>query len=398
MDYQVCEPLYSANKDSRTKVTVNQGGTSSGKTYTIEQLLLEIALMDAGCVITIVGQDVPNLKKGAIRDMAKIISSSPYIQKQLYDYANTKGYNKTDRIYEFRNGSIIEFNSYENEQDARGGRRDYLYINECNGVPYEVYWQLKIRTRKRVFLDYNPSARFWCHEKVIGQADSTLIISDHRHNSFLTQELHDEIENIPDKELWRVYARGLTGQIHGLIYPKYRIVDEIPGLFPFCYGLDFGYNHKTALVQVSFDTKRLFWDEQIYQTELTIGDLIQQMKELKIGKTKIYADHAAPDKIVDLQRAGFNVSKANKDVKNGLDFVKRNGLYVTKRSKGLISEIGSYKYKIQEINGSSVTLDEPVKFKDDGMDAGRYGSYTGWRLNNGIIVSEDMDYDMLDAA
>lgn len=401
MHYQVCEPLYTANRNPRCKIVVNQGGTSSAKTYTILQCLFDIASSEPGAVITVVGQDVPNLKKGAIRDAAKIVESNPYFQLQFRDYVNTKGFNKTDRVYEFKNGSIIEFVSYENEQDARSGKRDYLFVNEANGIDYEIYWQLAIRTKKTIYLDYNPSSRFWVHERLLGNDNCQLIISDHRHNQFLSKEQHELIESIDDEEYWKVYARGMTGSIKGLIYPKYKIIETFPTTFPIVYGLDFGYNHKTALIKVAYDKigKNLFWEEQIYQSELTVGDTIALMKELNIGKSLIYADHAAADKIEDLNRAGFNVKKADKDVKNGIDFVKRNGLYVTKASKGLILELGSYKYKVKD----GITLDEPVKFKDDGVDAARYGSYTGFRKNKGIVVSDNIPEaesydDLLDAA
>lgn len=388
--FQVCEPLFSANFYSKKKVNVNQGGTSSAKTYTIMQVLHLMCVYRPNSVVTVVGQDIPNLKKGAIRDSRKIVESTPFLQAHLKDYNITKGYNKTDRIHEYKNGSIIEFASFDSEQDAKNGKRDFLFLNEANGIPYEIYFQLSIRTNVMEFLDYNPTARFWVHDRLVGKPTVNLFISDHRHNRFLSKQKHDEIENIPDKELWKVYARGLTGQITGLIYSHYKIIEQMPGLSTQKYGLDFGFNHKTALVGVERDANRLFWDELIYQSELTIGDLVPMMKELNLGRSTIYADHAAPDKIEDLIRAGFNVHKADKDVTNGLDFVKRNGLYITKRSKGLIGEVLSYKYKEKD----GILSEEPVKFKDDGMDAGRYGSYTGFRKAGGMVVSTaGDDYD-----
>lgn len=142
-----------------------------------------------------------------------------------------------------------------------------------------------------------------------------------------------------------------------------------------------------ALTQLEHDADRLFVDEQIYQSEMTISDLIHDMKELNIGKKPVYADHAAPDKITDLRRAGFNIHPADKDVKNGIDFIKRKKIYITKRSKGIISEIIAYKWKVKD----DITLDVPVKFKDDGMDSMRYGAYTGFRRPSGLIVSNSND-------
>ena len=396
---QVCEPLFSANMNPEKgkKIVVDQGGTGSAKTFTILQVLHLILADRPGMVCTVVGQDVPNLKKGAIRDSNKIIASSPYLQSRLLNYKQTKGYNKTERIHEYKNGSIMEFNSYDNEQDAKSGKRDFLFINEANGIPFEIYFQLSIRTKIREYLDYNPSARFWVHDKLLGRPNVQMIISDHRHNRFLPESMHKEIEDLinTDEELWKVYARGMTGKITGLVYPNFKIIDQLPFLSKPKYGLDFGYNHKTALIEIEHDTNRLFWNELIYQSELTMGDLIPMMKDLNLGKSLIYADHAAPDKIEDLQRAGFNVHKADKDITNGLDFVKRNGLYVTKSSKGILKEIRSYKYKTKD----GLAIDEPVKFMDDAMDAGRYGSYTGFRKPGGMTIGNtDSGDDWLDAA
>lgn len=373
--------LYKQNYLSWAKVTINQGGTSSGKTYAIIQVLFTVAIENPNTIITVVGQDIPNLKKGALRDAKAIYSASEFLEMR------TKNYNKTDRIFEFKNGSIIEFTSFDDEQDAKSGKRDYLFINEANGISYSVYWQLAIRTRKKIFIDYNPTASFWVHEKLMGQKDVEVLLSDHRNNTFLSEEQHSEIENIPDKELWKVYARGLTGKVHGLIYPQYRLCDEIPEFVKTCYGLDFGYNHKTALIEVGQWENRLFWHELIYQNELTVADLIYQMKELGIKSNIIYADSARPDAIEDLKRARFNVKQADKDVKNGIDFVKRHQLYITKNSAGILKEIQHYKWKEKD----GAFLDEPVKFRDDAMDAARYGSYSH-RKSDKIIIADGSNY------
>lgn len=378
--------LYEQNYYGTSKVTVNQGGTSSGKTYAIIQVLFMLAVEKPNTIITVVGQDIPNLKKGALRDAKTIYGSSELLQQFIDNY------NKTDRIFEFKNGSIIEFTSYEDEQDAKSGKRDYLFINEADGISYQSYWQLYIRTRKRIFIDYNPTSSFWVHEHLIGRKNVELLISDHRNNSFLPEEEHNEIENIEDRELWKVYARGLTGRVHGLIYSAYQLCDGIPEFAKTCYGLDFGYNHKTALIEVGKWDNRLYWHELIYQSELTISDLIYQMKDLSVGKKLMYADSARPDAIEDLKRAGFNVRQADKDVKNGIDFIKRHQLYITKSSTGLIKELQHYKWKEKD----GAFMDEPVKFKDDAMDAARYGSYSQ-RRSSTIIVSTGSYYnDILD--
>jgi phage terminase large subunit len=89
--------LFKQNYHSTAQTVVNQGGTSSGKTYAIEQVLFCLACENHKQVITVVGQDIPNLKAGALRDALNIYNSSDQLKTLV------KNYNKTDRIFEFHN-------------------------------------------------------------------------------------------------------------------------------------------------------------------------------------------------------------------------------------------------------------------------------------------------------
>jgi phage terminase large subunit len=61
-------PVFERNYAGAKPTVVNQGGTSSGKTVSILQVLFVLRAAGANLVATVVGQDIPNLKKGAIRD------------------------------------------------------------------------------------------------------------------------------------------------------------------------------------------------------------------------------------------------------------------------------------------------------------------------------------------
>jgi phage terminase large subunit len=269
--------LFKCNYEAQKHVVVNQGGTSSGKTFAIQQVLFAIACENAGQVITIAGQDIPNLKAGAMRDAQTIVNQSDHIQGMI------RAFNKSDRVYEFHNGSIIEFKSYDDAQDAKSGKRDYLFVNEANGFSWDVYNELALRTRKRIFLDYNPNASFWVHDKLLGKEDVQLLISDHRHNPFLDDSIHEKIENIrdEDEEQWKVYARGLTGKVTGLVFTNWLLCDAIPlQARRLAYGLDFGYtNDQTGLLEVYLQNGELWVNELLYETSLTNQD---------INRAKIY--------------------------------------------------------------------------------------------------------------
>lgn len=239
-------------------LTVNQGGTSSGKTYSILQVLFLKAFEFERSRITVVGQDIPNLKKGAIRDAQTIVFSSPFIQNTLL------GYNKTDRIYYFKNGSIIEFTSYQDGQDAKNGKRDFLFLNEANGVGYEIFKELFQRTSKHTWIDFNPTGEFWLHEKAFLQRPTVRMIkSTYIHNPFVDAEIIKKIEayeptpeNIAngtaDEYLWQVYGLGEMGILEGVLFP----INELKFYDPLTInwkGEETQIEHKSGYVDIADD-------------------------------------------------------------------------------------------------------------------------------------------------
>lgn len=377
MPFKVIGALFRANTDKAARVYINQGGTSSGKTYTIMQVLIYVAILEAGSITTVVGQDLPNLKVGALRDTKTILAGSDWL-------AGFFELHESEHYLRCRNGSIIEFKSYKDEQDAKNGKRDYLFVNEANGIPYEIYWQLAIRTRKRIWIDYNPSERFWVHNEIKGRKGVKMIISDHRGNPFLSKEEHERIESIEDKELWKVYARGLTGKLSGVIFPNFRIVDSLPECASWKvqgYGLDFGFtNDPTALVHCIIAHGELWTDLEIYETGLTNPMIAENAKEAGLTKAdQIIADSAEPKSIAELRNAGLWVIptvKGGDSITVGIDILHRYKWNVTRRSIGMIEELQSYKWK-KDRDGKKTNT--PVDKFNHAIDATRY--FALMRLN-----------------
>jgi len=363
--------LFTQNYGSKAHTVINQGGTSSGKTYAIEQVLFCLASTTEKLVITVVGQDVPNLKAGAVRDALSIYNSSEALQ------AMVKHYNKTDRVFEFYNGAIIEFKSYENAQDAKSGKRDYLFVNEANGIDWAVYTELALRTRIKTFIDYNPNSSFWVHDHLIGKPGVELIISDHRHNPFLSDQVRAKIENLrtSDAELWRVYARGLTGKVSGLVLNNWTICEIVPkNARLLAAGLDFGFtNDETGCVLVYKQNGELWVDEILYETGLTNPDIAERLIAAGIGKNiDIVADSAEPKSIEELRRLGLHVTGAKKgadSIINSIDILKRYTINITRKSVNLLKELARYKWKTDR---SGKSLNEPVDSWNHLIDPLRY--------------------------
>lgn len=363
-------PLWYANHDAKERIRVNQGGTSSGKTYTLMDLLMHFGCVEENLVITVVSESIPNLKKGAYRDAKNILASSPYYQS-FYTRIN-----ETDRIFYSITGSIIEFNTVTTVQDAKSGKRHILFVNEANGIPYPIYWQLAIRTKRIIFIDYNPTARFWVHDELIGKPDVKLIISDHRHNPYLSDEEHERIENIQDKELFKVYARGLTGKIEGLIYTNWHIVDEMPKTYKRRWiGLDFGFtNDPTAATDIMLSEGELWIDELIYKRGLTNPDISRELENCGVSRgTIIVADSAEPKSIQEIKNLRWNIEEAKKgadSILNGIDILKRYKINVTRRSTNLRTELGAYKWQVDKISGQPIN--KPIDQFNHGLDGIRY--------------------------
>lgn len=379
-------PLYEANLFAREDVVVNQGGTSSGKTYSILQVLFTKAIQAPNLVITVVGQDMPNLKKGALRDAENILSDSEVLKKLLVQY------NRTDRIMRFWNGSIIEFTAYDGQQDAKSGKRDYLFVNEANGIPYLVYQELEMRTKRQVFIDYNPNVEFWVHAEVLSGKSVKLLISDHRHNPFCPQKIRDKIEALrfKDFELFKVYGRGLTGKIEGLILRNWTIVDEVPASAELiAHGLDFGFtNDPTGLLSVYRQDGELWLRELCYETGLTNPAIALKAKTMGVTPwQEIVADSAEPKSIMEINNEGLLVTAAMKgpdSVKNSIDILKRWKINVTRDSVNLRKELNSYKWR-QDKDGK--TLNEPVDFMNHLIDPLRYVALNKLANSNSGVYS-----------
>jgi phage terminase large subunit len=382
-----CYDVYYANANATEGIIINQGGTDSGKTYGIMQnILLKIIYWNKDIdgsedlVATIVNESIPNSKKGPYRIIKTIFKNDPWL------YEHITNWNETERTIYFKNGFEMEFTSYISEQSAKQGKRQFAFFNEAQSIHWLIFWQVAKRTRKQVFIDYNPHAPFWAHEKLIGtDKDSNdlhssvrLIISDHRHNGSLSQHDHDRTEKIQDKELWRVYARGLTGNISGLIFPNWTPIP--PEQFPDvdCVGgLDFGWtNDPTALFKVAKVGDSIFVKELAYEAGMDMRTIKQLIDANGLEQQVTYADHA-PENIAELRRLGVNVLMARKgqgSIKAGILLMKSMKWFYTNDSKNLKEELKRYEWVKDKATGKSTNV--PIDNFNHAIDAIRYAFYT----------------------
>jgi len=347
---------------------LNEGGTSSSKTYSILQLLILIAQhAKSNFLISIVSESLPHLKRGCIRDFMNIMG----------DEFDGERYNRTEHIYTFGKG-VMEFFPADEPSKMRGGRRKILFLNESNNNPYNAYRELDIRTELFTFLDWNPVSEFWAHENLIGKPENAYIHSTYMDAlDVLPQEVISNIESNRDTDLnwWNIYGLGKIGKVEGLVYPHFGQVDALPSGEVF-YGLDFGYsNDPTVLIRCRVQDEGLYCQELIYEAGLTNDAIAYRMDELGVKRNydEIFADSAEPKSIEEIHKFGFNIKPCPKgagSVEYGHQKIRQYKQFWTKDSLNCIKEQRNFRY-IQDKNGKYT--DKTTHIFSHGMDARRYG-------------------------
>ena len=357
--------VFSWNWDALTsdkRFIINQGGSRSSKTYSLCQLIIVYCLQNPNKVVSIVRKTFPALRATVMRDFFEVL-------KDLNLYEKTS-HNMSENIYRFSNGSLVEFFSVDDEQKVRGRKRDLGWCNEANELWFEDFQQLNMRTEFKMIFDYNPSdSSSWLYE--LPKDESVLIKSTYKDNPFLPESIKRQIEDLSrtDEALYQIYALGEKAISKTNIFNTWTFIMRRPERFTnYVYGLDFGYNHPTALMRVYWCDGDIYIEPVVYESYLTPSELIERFKQLNIEQSvDILADYSRPEIIAEMQNAGFNVNNANKNVKSGINAVKTFKVYC-QQDDNLKKEYENYKWK--KI-GDNIT-DEPVKLYDDAMDAIRY--------------------------
>ncbi len=309
---------------------------------------------------------MPHLRKGAMRDFLNIMKEHQYFKDNQWE--------KTNSIYTFETGSVIEFFGVESWEKVKGARRDVLFINEANHITYETYTQLEVRTKGVIWLDWNPENEFWWYTDVMPKMDIDFLTLTYKDNEGLDENIVRAIEaRKGNKNWWQVYGLGQLGVVEGRIYRDWEMIDKIPHEAQLRrYGLDFGYtNDPTAMIAIYYYNGTYILDEQIYLYGLSNREIAETLKNLP--PALVIADSAEPKSIDEIKRYGINIigSQKGKDsVRQGIQFVQSQKISVTNKSVNLIKEYRNYLWLTDK---EGKIINEPQEFMNHSMDAIRYG-------------------------
>jgi len=351
----------------RKRIRGVSGGTSASKTISILLWMIQRAQTNENELLSVVSETFPHLKRGSMRDFLSIMEE--------HGYFKDASWNKTDSIYTFETGSKIEFFSADQPGKVRGPRRDILFINEANNVNYEVFTQLEVRTKKIIWLDWNPVQEFWWYLDVMPNQDVDFLTLTYKDNEGLSPEIVQAIESRKhNKNWWRVYGLGELGLAEGVIFPNWKLIDEIPHEARLeRRGLDFGYtNDPSALIDVYYHNGGYILDERLYQKGLSNKQLSDVIKSLDNPQTLVVADSAEPKSIDEIRMYGVSIiptTKGRDSVMQGIQFVQDQQISATKRSFNLWKEQRNY---LWETDDDGRIINEPTQLFNHLMDAIRY--------------------------
>lgn len=384
-----CTSVFEKNYHNPAPIVVNVGGVRSGKSYGISQCINFDCIKFPGLRVAI-GRKVANTLKTTT--LKTFVDAA--VSMELWDEEN---YNKTDKyyVYDFHDGnkhkSEVQFFGLDNAQKVMGSEYNVIWIDEATEFTFDDYSKLKTRLsakkpdgwkQNKIILSLNPGdARGWIRTKLLNQPGVCLIESTYKDNPFLDEDYIKGLELMKDANprMYKMLVLNQWGVSEGRVFDKWELYDDTTAPESFdqvLYGLDFGWNHATALIECSFKDNAVYLREVIYKNHINNGELIALMDAENVNKDlAIIADSAEPDRIDEIFNAGYQRVEGIKkiEVVKTIAILQNYRIYIHKDSKNLQTEFDGYEWK-KNLAGQYLDKLEPDKQQDDAIAAVRYAT------------------------
>lgn len=370
------------------------GGAASSKSYSISQKLI-IRCCRERITVAVCRRYGSTLRNSCFSLFKQILA-----QWKLTPYVKIK---ETDMTIEFPNGSKIIHLGLDDEQKLLSiNNIGCFWIEEAFEVSKEIVEQINLRMRAKVenqqiIMSWNPiSKNSWIYDfvEVKPPENSVKLHFTFKDNPFLSQAYIDAMEDMrvrnPAKA--RVYYYGEYGvNPEGLVITNWRCEDfdamklAAAGL-EHRVGMDIGYIDPSAVINTLYDrnNKTIYVFEEFYKRGCQLSDLSSAIKDMNIGKTKIFVDAAEPRTIQFFKNENINAvacKKGRDSVKAGLRFLQDNLIIVHPSCKDFIRELENFSYVKSKQTGEW-TEDTTHEFSH-AIDAARYAYsdiYTNTKL------------------
>ena len=345
---------------NQSRFLVLYGGAGSGKSYFAAQKVIMRCLTETPHTLVCVRKIARTLRESVFVALLGVIS-----QWGLADHFRVHETNMTFTCLDNGNRILcVGLNDPERIKSITGA--DGLgitggWVEEPTELtPFDlIQFDLRLRGRspnyKQIILTFNPishlhwlKGRFFDNES----PNTTISKTTYLNNRFIDDGYEAVLfaTRNESETYYQVYALGNWGVLKGVIYKPFESLARYPDEFgETIYGLDFGFNHPTALVGIGLRDGEVYLDEAFYETGKTNADLIKAMGAMGISKRHpIYADSAEPDRIMEIKRAGYNIHPADKgqgSVIAGIDFCKSMKIYTRPGNININNENAAYRYR-----------------------------------------------------
>ena len=226
--------------------------------------------------------------------------------------------------------------------------------------------------------------------------------------------MHDDIENIADKELWKAYARGLTAKLTGMCYPGWVRIQEFPLCDEVVWGYDIGFtNDPSVIVKVGIkpyqmvdDGKGILikkymdidyvFDELCYSPGIASGELARLLKLFgyRFGEP-VYMDHSntIQRELRSLRIVAVKAEKGKGCIAARVVHLRSRRCAYTFSSANIHMERSRYMFATDK---EGKVLNEPKAGFDHAMNACEYGAFTH-AIRKGLIKGWALEQDNIDA-
>lgn len=306
---------------------------------------------------------------------------------KLTQYVNIR---ETDFNIKFPNGSEVIFLGLDEETKLLSLHGiGTIFIEEVYEVPKPIVEQLNMRMRgtnenQQIIMAFNPiSANHWLKEFCDNPPQSFLFHhSTYKDNPFLPAEYVRALDEMETRNpaRYRIYGRGEWGvDNEGLVIKNWRAEEfnpmELAKTLEHRVGMDLGWIDKSAVIDTLYDrqNKIIYVFNEFYKSGCQLAELATAIKDMNIGKTKLYVDSAEPRSIQYLRNNQINAVAAQKgqdSVKAGLMFLQDHLIIVRPQCKNFITELENFSYIKSKKTGE--WTDDTTHEWSHAIDACRY--------------------------
>jgi phage terminase large subunit len=173
------DPEHPGKMRRKYRYIINKGSSRSSKTISLLQIEYLLALKMDNKRLTVWRDTKKDCKDTVGYDMKKVYPSMPS--------AHLVNYNKSDSVYMFPRGSVLEICGTDEPNRLHGYNGDVTWLNEPYSMSKDTFDQLDMRTSELMLIDLNPKENHWSDD--LQKNPRTLVIhSTFKDNPYCPKE------------------------------------------------------------------------------------------------------------------------------------------------------------------------------------------------------------------